>query len=194
MARHAAKRKSAPRGEPARRKPSAADTQAVLLESGYKCGNPTCRAVLALQLHHIEWVKDGGGTTPDNLLPLCGYCHDLHTRGTIPASAIRVWKGILVSLTSGSAGCADMLLHLARLQGHRHSQYFAYSAGDLLVLAPLLNARLIDADFRGGSSGGITGPTAFFKIRLTPRGEALVAAWSAGSEDALATALKMPAA
>jgi hypothetical protein len=39
----------------------AATRTAVLMESGYKCGNPACRNILTLGLHHIVWVRDGGG-------------------------------------------------------------------------------------------------------------------------------------
>ena len=53
----------------------------VLMEAGYKCGNPVCRNSLSLQLHHMMWVKEGGGNQPRNLLPLCGHCHDMHTAG-----------------------------------------------------------------------------------------------------------------
>ena len=45
------------------------------MEAGYKCGNPTCRNVITLELHHIEYVSDGGGDDPSNLLVLCPYCH-----------------------------------------------------------------------------------------------------------------------
>ena len=61
-----------------------ATRQLVLLEAGYMCANPACRRILVLELHHIEWVKDGGGNEPSNLLPLCPNCHALHTAGHIP--------------------------------------------------------------------------------------------------------------
>ena len=194
MPKSVVRKRSSPRKAAPRRKPSPAVRQLVLVESGYKCGNPTCRAMLTLQLHHIEWVKDGGLSDPGNLLPLCGYCHDLHTQGRIPAEAIRVWKGILVSLSSGTPGAADLLLHLSRMQSDRFAKYFAYNAGDLLPLAPLLNAGLVHADFKRGHSGGSDGPTASFEVRLTDRGEALVAAWKSGQGDALTAALAHTAA
>jgi hypothetical protein len=37
--------------------------------------------------------KDGGGNTALNLLALCGHCHDLHTNGHIPQSAIVYLEG-----------------------------------------------------------------------------------------------------
>lgn len=40
----------------------------VLHESGYKCSNPACRMVLTLDIHHIEYITDGGGNGQENLL------------------------------------------------------------------------------------------------------------------------------
>ena len=50
----------------------------VLIEAGYRCAVPTCRTILALDLHHIEEVKDGGPNEPSNLLALYGgpLCQD----------------------------------------------------------------------------------------------------------------------
>src|SRR4051812_24558912 len=72
----------------------------VLLEAGYKCANPTCRHILTLELHHIKWVKNGGGNDPANLLALCPNCHSLHTNGHIPVQAIHTWKSLLIALNS----------------------------------------------------------------------------------------------
>lgn len=32
----------------------------VLIEAGYRCGVPTCRNILAIDLHHMEPVNEGG--------------------------------------------------------------------------------------------------------------------------------------
>src|SRR5947209_2578255 len=87
--------------------------QQVLMEAGYKCGNPACRNILTLELHHILWVKDDGGDEPSNLLALCGYCHDQHTHGHIPHAAIRHWKGMLLALNHAfDLASMDLLLYL----------------------------------------------------------------------------------
>jgi 5-methylcytosine-specific restriction endonuclease McrA len=70
----------------------------VLREAGYKCANPTCRNIITLQIHHMLWVKEGGKSDANNLIALCGHCHDLHTQGHIPKSAI--------SLLEGDASCS----------------------------------------------------------------------------------------
>src|SRR5688572_3859413 len=85
----------------------------VLREAGYKCAVPTCRNVITLQLHHMHWVKKGGGNSATNLLALCGHCHDLHTAGHIPDSAIRYWKGMLHALNAAfDRESMDLLLYL----------------------------------------------------------------------------------
>src|SRR5204863_4097939 len=70
----------------------------VLAEAGYRCAVPTCRTILAIDLHHIIEVEEGGPNELSNLLALCPTCHALYTRGTISRDAINVWKTILVAL------------------------------------------------------------------------------------------------
>jgi hypothetical protein len=70
----------------------------VLIEAGYRCAVPTCRNILAIDMHHIIEVKDGGPNQSSNLLALCPTCHALYTRGTIPKEAINAWKTMLVAL------------------------------------------------------------------------------------------------
>jgi hypothetical protein len=171
---------------------AAATKELVLLEAGYKCGNPACRNILTLDLHHIEWVRDGGGNDPSNLLPLCGYCHDQHTQGHIPASAIRVWKAVLTALNSPHRIAVDVLLHPDRLSCDTIGQHAVYSAGDLLNLAPLLNAGLLEARGTQASSGGMGHPPyALFRVMLTTKGHDMVEAWIAGSAEQLARAVKL---
>src|SRR5438045_571534 len=70
----------------------------VLTEAGYRCAVPTCRNILALDMHHIVEVKDKGPNEQSNLLALCPTCHALYTRGMIPQEAIYAWKTMLVAL------------------------------------------------------------------------------------------------
>lgn len=70
----------------------------VLTEAGYRCAVPTCRATLAIDLHHIDQVKDDGENEQSNLIALCPTCHRLYHNGTIPKDAIHAWKEMLVSL------------------------------------------------------------------------------------------------
>lgn len=70
----------------------------VLIEAGYRCAVPACRNILAIDLHHIIEVKEGGLNEESNLLALCPTCHALYTRGTISKEAIDAWKTMLVTL------------------------------------------------------------------------------------------------
>ena len=64
----------------------------VLADAGYRCGNPQCPNELTQQVHHIVEVSEEGGNEPENLLPLCPYCHDKYHRRWIPRDAIQQWK------------------------------------------------------------------------------------------------------
>ena len=91
----------------------AAGRDEILYEAGYMCGNPRCRHILTLELHHIVWVRDGGGNEPDNLLCLCPNCHALHTRNHIPHKAIIHWKATLQALNRAfSRESKELLLYL----------------------------------------------------------------------------------
>lgn len=166
-----------------RRKVATDTRELILLESGYMCANPVCRHVLTLELHHIDWVRDGGGNEPSNLVALCPNCHARHTHGHIPASAIRVWKGMLISLNSVNRSNADMLLHLYRMEEHSFGKHIRYSGDALLHLAGLLNSGLAQIGSAQASNGGMGFPPySSCEVRLTPRGSALVDAWLQGDE------------
>lgn len=177
--------------------------QLVLLEAGYKCANPVCRHILTLELHHIVWVKDGGGNDPDNLLALCPNCHSLHNGQHIPERAIRTWKSLLLALNSTNHATADLLLLLAADEERIASPSnisestdaskiglpFRFTGDGLPALSGLLTARLIRISkyHSGLSYWGPSMPS--FEVQLTEKGKALLAAWRFGTgsvEDALA--------
>jgi len=172
-----------------RRAPTPTVRDEVLREAGYQCGNPACHNILTLDLHHMEWVKDGGGREATNLLALCGYCHDQHTAGHIPDSAIRHWKGILHALNHAfSKESMDLLLFLKKEPSSRQMQL---SGEGVLKFAGLIAADLV-VMYRSilKTSGPLPGST--HNVRLTNRGEALVDAWLKGDEDVYKAALKRP--
>jgi HNH endonuclease len=183
-----------------RRKISETIRQVVLLEAGYKCANPTCRHVLTLELHHIVWVKDSGGNQPDNLLALCPNCHSFHTRGHIPAQAILAWKSLLTSLGNPNRAAVDLLLVLAdeeervgkETDSAKAPPPFRFTGDSLPALAPLLTSGLVEISrrFLGATIFGGAHPS--FEVSLTERGRRLVAAWRAGSPEAIENALTQP--
>ncbi len=159
----------------------------VLTEAGYRCAVPTCRTILALDLHHIDHVSEGGANTLENLIALCPTCHRLYHRGDIPREAIRVWKGMLVALNRAfDAPTIDDLIFLS-LSERPHM----YSADAVLNFRRLIAAGLAQAD-RGLPRiyGGMqqTQETVH-RITLTERGRMVVEAWRAGDMEALARAL-----
>ena len=167
----------------------------VLREAGYKCANPTCRNILTLQLHHIVWVKDGGKNEATNLLALCGHCHDLHTQGHIPASAIGHWKGILHALNHAfNKESMDLLLFLSKPS----FENIWYTSDGGLRFAGLIAAGLVEiaesqfsVGVRYGSkdSAPTSPPTTALRVRLSDKGRALVESWLAGDEQAYVRAL-----
>jgi hypothetical protein len=53
-----------------RKKLPSSITVAVLTEAGYRCAVPTCRNILAVDLHHIVEVSEGGSDEVSNLIDL----------------------------------------------------------------------------------------------------------------------------
>ena len=167
----------------------------VLREAGYKGANPTCRNILTLQLHHMVWVKDGGGTEAINLIALCGHCHDMHTQGHIPASAIRHWKGLLHALNHAfNKESIDLLLYLA----HPQMENVWYTGDGLLRFAALIAAGLVEVaesqfsvGVRYGDSAPTSPPTTAVRLRLSDKGKQLVDSWKKGDEAQFQAAMQM---
>ncbi len=148
------------------------------------CGNPRCRHILTIELHHMVWVKDDGGNDPTNLLALCPNCHSLHTYGHIPPSAIRHWKGILHALNHAfSRESMELLLFLK----NKTAQKMWLSGDGVLRFAGLISAGLVnfgEQAWKNFMSMSGTAPSSSHKLRLTSIGDALVDAWLSGDEDA----------
>lgn len=150
----------------------------VLTEAGFMCGNPVCRRVLTLDIHHITPVSDNGGNESQNLLPLCPNCHALHTRRVIPQAVIRHWKGMLLALNHAfPREAVDMLLLLHKIQG----QQFFISGDGLLKIACLIVAGLVTHNNLRCWMIGSQGSEAFGTyISLTEKGRTLVETWLSG--------------
>lgn len=173
-----------------------ATRQIILLEAGYKCANPTCRHILTLELHHIIWIKDGGGNEPENLVALCPNCHSLHSTGHIPMDAIRCWKNLLLSLNNHNRASVDVLLVLYEEEKRAISSAdqnweppFRFTGDGLGMLSGLLTSGLLEISKRifGGSLWG--GGIHQFEVRLTESGKRLVEAWLSGNPEAIKEAL-----
>lgn len=154
----------------------------VLTEAGYRCAVPTCRGILALDLHHIEEMADGGGNDLANLIALCPTCHALYTRGTIARESIQVWKGMLVALGQAfDTHAIDQLLFLATPP----SMQLLISGDGVLQFSRLIAAGLARFDLRMQN-----GPMILYGVSLTTSGASLIEAWRAGRRTDLESALQ----
>jgi hypothetical protein len=162
--------------------------QAVLLEAGYMCGNPRCRNIITLEIHHIDWVKDGGKSEVNNLIALCPNCHELHTKGYIPHSAIVHWKGMLHALNHAfnREGMAYLLfLSLPTFEN------IWYSGDAVLHFAGLIAAGLVGIAESQQAVGlryatsplPIQPPSTGVRLRLTDKGRLLVDSWLHGNQE-----------
>jgi hypothetical protein len=141
----------------------------------------------------MHWVKDGGGNQATNLIALCGHCHDLHSQGHIPASAIQHWKGLLHALNHAfNKESMDLLLYLTRpgIEG------VWYTGDGFLRFAGLVAARLVEiaesqfsVGVRYGNSTPTTPPTTAVRVRLSEKGRLVVDSWLKGDESQYKAAL-----
>jgi len=154
------------------------------MEAGYRCAVPTCRNILALDLHHIVQVSEEGGNEPANLIALCGVCHDLYNRGEITKDAIRSWKGMLVALNYAfDRESIDNLLFL-----HTLSPRQLLISGD----GVLRFSRIIAAGLASFNLFMQNGPLLLYDVQLTLKGRMLIDAWFKGDRIAVENALAYP--
>jgi hypothetical protein len=145
----------------------------VLTESGYRCAVPTCRAILALDMHHIWEVSAGGGDDPDNLIALCPTCHALYHRGTIQQESIYVYKAMLVAITRAfDVEAIDRLLFLES----REKDFVVVSGDGLLHFARLIAAGLASTDMKANNNWQIV----TYAVNISNKGRQLVEAWKQG--------------
>jgi hypothetical protein len=160
----------------AKRKAIPSDVKlAVLTEAGYRCAVPTCRVILAIDLHHMVEVSNGGGDVPENLIALCPTCHALFHRGEIDRKSIYTWKAMLVALTRAFDQFAlDQLIFL----GKPETKSLLVSGDGILSFSRLMAAGL--ATF---SCKAQNGPLAAYSVSLTNPGKQLVMAWLSGDRN-----------
>lgn len=191
----------------------------VLIEAGYRCAVPTCRNILAIDLHHIVEVKDGGPNEASNLLALCPTCHALYTRGTISKEAIDAWKTMLVALTQAfdKESISNLLFlykaeqifyeKLKKMQNdkdkikreivnglYRESVSYPRAVSDLNLLifsgdGVLKFSHLIASDLASYHVAIEEGTTILYRVFLTQKGERIVKAWFSGNRTEVKEAL-----
>lgn len=158
---------------------------AVLTEAGYRCAVPTCRNILAIDIHHIVEVAEGGGNEPGNLLPLCPTCHALYHRGEISRDSIFAWKAVLVSLSHAfDTNTIDDLLFLSMPEADE----LRISADGVLRFSRLIASGLATIHL-AMRNNNINHYVCLYRVALTEKGAHLVAAWRTGNRRAVAELL-----
>lgn len=152
---------------------------AVLHAAGYKCGNPSCRNILTIDVHHIVAVAQDGGDEVENLLALCPYCHALHHRGEIPIESIRAWKMLLVAVNEAlPRDAVDLLLALSLLETPR----ILVSTDFVLSIGSLIASGLVKVEHPYGKILPAPEATQARYLSLSEKGAAFVSAWKAGNQ------------
>lgn len=158
---------------------------AVLTEAGYRCAVPTCRNILALDIHHIWEVSAGGGDDLSNLIALCPTCHALHHRGTISVGSIYVYKAMLVAITRAfDVEAIDRLLFLDSCK----KNFLVVSGDGLLHFSRLVAAGLVTAVQKANNNWQLV----TYAVNINDKGRQLVGAWKKGDRTRLRQILGGP--
>jgi hypothetical protein len=150
----------------------------VLTESGYRCAVPTCRTILALDMHHIWEVSAGGSDDPSNLIALCPTCHALYHRGTYKQESIYAWKSMLVAITRAfDVEAIDRLLFLESCK----KDFLVVSGDGLLHFGRLIAAGLASVDQKSNNNWQIV----TYAVNISDKGRQLIEAWKRGDRTRL---------
>ncbi|MDP4199047.1 MAG: HNH endonuclease signature motif containing protein [Bacteroidota bacterium] len=165
--------------KPRERKNLPSKTRDILLtESGYRCAVPTCRGILALDMHHIDEVSAGGGNDPANLIALCPTCHALYHRGTYKVESIYTWKAMLVAITRAfDLEAIDRLLFLEPLK----KDDLVVTGDGLLHFGRLIAAGLASFDQKANNKWQIV----TYAVNISDKGRQLIEAWKQGDRTRL---------
>lgn len=138
----------------------------LLHESGYRCANPVCRMIIAIDLHHLDQVSEGGENTPENLIALCPNCHRLHHKRVISKESLRAWKLILLSINEAfDRRSVDILLMLSQIPK------ITLRGEGILEISSLISSNLVFWHQMHTDS---------FDITLSEKGRIFVDAWKNG--------------
>jgi hypothetical protein len=159
----------------------------VLTEAGYRCAVPTCRNILALDMHHIWEVSAAGGDDPSNLIALCPTCHALYHRGTIKRESIYVYKAMLTAITRAfDVEAIDRLLFLESCE----PDFLVVSGDGLLHFGRLIAAGLASANLKSNNNWQIV----TYAVNISDKGRKLIEAWKQGDRTRLREVMGGPVA
>jgi|ERR1700722_5848766 hypothetical protein len=174
--------------KPSERKKLPLSTVTILLtEAGYRCAVPTCRGILALDMHHIWEVSAGGGDDPSNLIVLCPTCHALYHRGTISADSIYAYKAMLVAVSRAfDLEAVDLLMFLNSCE----KDFLIVTGDGLLHFARLIAAKLASVALKANNNWQIV----TYAVNISPKGKLLIDAWQQGDRTRISKVLSAPIA
>jgi hypothetical protein len=148
----------------------------VLTETGFRCGVPTCRAILAVDLHPLTQIDEDGAQDASNFLALCPTCHEAYRLGTITAETLHTHKSLLKSLTSAfDSRTVDLLLLLVGLP--RDS--LIVSGDGVLAFAGLVAASYAEVR-RTANDGELR---ANYAVNATPKGRLVIETWKTATPE-----------
>ena len=154
----------------------------VLTEAGYRCAVPTCRGILALDMHHLWEVRAGGGDDVSNLVALCPTCHALYHRGTISSESIYAYKAMLVAIGRAfDVEAIDRLLFLIMCP----KDYLVLSGDGVLHFARLIAAGLVTVEQKANNAWQLV----TYAVNISEKGRMLITAWQNGNRVAISAAL-----
>jgi hypothetical protein len=160
-------------------------TTIVLTEAGYRCAVPTCRQILAMDLHHIWEVSVGGSDEPSNLIALCPTCHALYHRGTISQESIFAYKSMLVAISGAfDLEAVDRLLFLRMCP----KDYLILSGDGVLSFARLIAAGLATVELKANNNFLLV----TYAINISEKGSQLIDAWKQGERSMLVQLIGPP--
>jgi hypothetical protein len=138
--------------------------------------------MLTLDIHHIEYLAEGGPDSSENLIALCPNCHTRHHHGHIPLDSIRAWKMVLLSLNEGfDRQSINTLLALSELRGS-----LEVSGDGLLTCAGLVASGLVRVT--PSHRAVINNPTTVYAISLSEKGLMVIEGWKRGDQRAVIAA------
>ena len=166
-----------------RRKAISLDTKKqVLHEAGYQCSNPVCRTILTLDIHHLDYVSDGGENTADNLLALCPNCHSLHHKKKIPIESLRTWKMFQMSLNEAFDRRSINLLITIAIQKRIDMSGEGIIECSSLIASGLVSSKVfLHAQGPTGNRAGIP-VKSIYEVKLTEKGRLFYDAWKKGDQ------------
>lgn len=152
--------------------------QELLTECGYRCAVPTCRNILALDMHHIYPVHEGGSDDLSNLIALCPTDHALYHRGNITAESIYIYKSMLVAISRAfDIDAVDRLMFL-----HGCEKDFLVVSGDgLLHFGRLIAAGLATVEQKANNNWQIV----TYCVNISDKGRLIIEAWKQGDRTRL---------